>query len=196
MRNGKGFLWIAGLSVVLLGVAGRRAQVGRPHDPAAQPAAESDAASLPAGVVTTPAATGANRRPGAQSTTPTGRPSMRVFDWRQVESADYRTYVANLRSIGCPEQTIRDLVTADLQQAFAARRREVLAPHVRTNFWEAADRSTLARERRAVDEEFGNALRQVLGAEVAAPVAAAEWRAAEMELQLGFLPAQSMRRRV
>ena len=31
--------------------------------------------------------------------------------WSQVEPSDYRQYIANLRAIGCPEQTIRDLVT-------------------------------------------------------------------------------------
>ena len=31
------------------------------------------------------------------------------FSWRSVESDDYPTYVSNLREIGCPEQTIRDI---------------------------------------------------------------------------------------
>lgn len=36
------------------------------------------------------------------------------FRWSQIESSDYRTYVANLRAIGCPEQTIHDIITADV----------------------------------------------------------------------------------
>jgi hypothetical protein len=39
-----------------------------------------------------------------------------VFSWSQIESTDYRTYIVNLRSIGCPEQTIRDIITADVHE--------------------------------------------------------------------------------
>jgi hypothetical protein len=48
------------------------------------------------------------------------------FRWSQIESTDYRTYVANLRGIGCPEQTIRDIVTADVDEAFYVPKREEL----------------------------------------------------------------------
>jgi hypothetical protein len=43
------------------------------------------------------------------------------FHWSQIESTDYRTYVANLRSIGCPEQTIRDIIATDLHTVYAAQ---------------------------------------------------------------------------
>lgn len=43
------------------------------------------------------------------------------FRWSQLESADYPTYVANLRAIGCPEQTLRDIISADLHATFARR---------------------------------------------------------------------------
>jgi len=35
--------------------------------------------------------------------------------WSRLESTNYATYVANLRAVDCPEQTIRDIVLADLQ---------------------------------------------------------------------------------
>jgi len=41
----------------------------------------------------------------------------RAFQWNELESTDYRVYIANLRRIGCPEQTIRDIITADLAGA-------------------------------------------------------------------------------
>jgi LysM repeat protein len=44
------------------------------------------------------------------------------FTWQEVESSDYPTYVANLRAIGCPEQTIRDIIIADVNLLFAKRR--------------------------------------------------------------------------
>ena len=45
-----------------------------------------------------------------------------LFSWREVESADYPTYVANLRDIGCPEQTIRDIIIADVNVVYSRRR--------------------------------------------------------------------------
>ena len=43
------------------------------------------------------------------------------FHWSQLEADDYRTYIERLRSIGVPEQTIRDLVIADIDKLFAPR---------------------------------------------------------------------------
>ena len=45
-----------------------------------------------------------------------------LFSWRDVESGDYATYVANLRDIGCPEQTVRDIIIADVNALFARKR--------------------------------------------------------------------------
>ncbi len=36
-----------------------------------------------------------------------------VLDWRAVKSDDYKQYVANLRAVGCPKKTIRDVIVAD-----------------------------------------------------------------------------------
>src|SRR5690349_901682 len=36
--------------------------------------------------------------------------------WDQLESEDYRTYITRLRTINCPEQTIRDIIIADLDK--------------------------------------------------------------------------------
>jgi hypothetical protein len=47
------------------------------------------------------------------------------FNWSQVESTNYETYVANLRSIGCPQQTIRDILTADIDTAYIPRREQI-----------------------------------------------------------------------
>jgi len=52
-----------------------------------------------------------------------------VLTWRDIESDDYVTYVWNLRSIGCPEQTIRDIIVADVNELFTKRRAaEVITP--------------------------------------------------------------------
>lgn len=53
-------------------------------------------------------------------------PKSEPFRWSHLESTDYPTYVANLRGVGCPEQTIRDIVTADVDAAIYAPKREEL----------------------------------------------------------------------
>ena len=44
------------------------------------------------------------------------------FSWREIESGDYATYVANLRDIGCPEQTIRDIIIAEVNTLYSRKR--------------------------------------------------------------------------
>src|SRR5438045_4083586 len=51
------------------------------------------------------------------------------LSWSHVESPDYAVYIANLRSIGCPEQTIRDIIIADVNALYARRKAtEVITP--------------------------------------------------------------------
>lgn len=54
---------------------------------------------------------------------PTRTGSVEGFSWQRLESTDYRRYVANLRAIGCPERTVRDIVTADVHSLFVEKRR-------------------------------------------------------------------------
>ncbi len=42
-----------------------------------------------------------------------------AFHWSQLDSSDYRIYVKNLRAIGCPEPTVRAIVTADVHSVYA-----------------------------------------------------------------------------
>jgi len=58
------------------------------------------------------------------------------FDWRQVESADYKKYIANLRAIGCPEETIRDIIIADVDKLFEDRRKALRAANTKKfEYW-------------------------------------------------------------
>lgn len=50
------------------------------------------------------------------------------FTWHEVESADYAAYIKNLREIGCPESTIRDIIVADVNQLYAHRREKEIIP--------------------------------------------------------------------
>lgn len=57
------------------------------------------------------------------------------FDWAQLESSDYHEYVANLRAIGCPEPTVRDIISADVNDLFTPRVK-ALVDEVSGRFWE------------------------------------------------------------
>lgn len=57
------------------------------------------------------------------------------FDWNAVESDDYKKYIANLRSIGCPEETIRDIITADVGKLYDAKRKALAGPKKKFEFW-------------------------------------------------------------
>ena len=44
------------------------------------------------------------------------------FTWEEVESDNYVTYIKNLREIGCPDRTIRDIIVADVNALYTHRR--------------------------------------------------------------------------
>lgn len=120
------------------------------------------------------------------------------FDWRQVESEDYRMYVKNLRDVGCPDQTVQDIVAADVRQAFASKRAEVMAERYGDfKFWksdaeEASVRSKLETQRRAVDEEMSDVLRDLLDVDGIPLQTTAEWQQAALRQQLKFLPEEKL----
>lgn len=96
------------VNVVLIGLMGWFAQSARPP--------ESKPMSVPSVV--------ANDVPPSTLVETRGEPTG-AFRWSQIESPDYRTYIGNLRGIGCPERTIRDLITADVDSLYAVRRDEL-----------------------------------------------------------------------
>src|SRR5882724_511781 len=88
------------------------------------------------------------------------------FSWQQLESPDYQTYVANLRDIGCPEQTIRDIIIADVNAMYTRRRAtEILTPE--QEWWRTEPNSNLVQvateKARALDDERRGLLARLLG---------------------------------
>ena len=57
------------------------------------------------------------------------------FDWAQIETTDYRQYIANLRAVGCPELTVREMVVAELRDRYS-QRITTLVNSVTGQFWE------------------------------------------------------------
>jgi hypothetical protein len=77
-----------------------------------------------------------------------------AFHWGKVESPDYRKYIANLRAIGCPEETIRDIIIADVNKLFSTRLAELIGSGSR-NFWETAALCAKVKQR---DEQIARDL--------------------------------------
>ena len=84
----------------------------------------------------------------------------RLLSWKDIESDDYPTYAQNLRGIGCPPETVRDIIVADVNTLFE-RRRTSEVPHAAHQWWRlepdpelagqiAAKSAALERERRAL----------------------------------------------
>jgi len=67
------------------------------------------------------------------------RTEVKTLDWSSIESEDYATYIQNLRNIGCPEETIRDIIVADVDKLFAVRRRALDSPQPDWMFWRHSD---------------------------------------------------------
>ena len=88
------------------------------------------------------------------------------FSWQEVESSDYPTYISNLRNIGCPEQTIRDIIIADVNALYARRRAlELVTPE--QQWWRTEPDTNLLQvaieKARALDEERRGLLTRLLG---------------------------------
>jgi hypothetical protein len=73
------------------------------------------------------------------------------FDWRTVESEDYRQYVANLRAIGCPEKTLRDIIMADLTDLF--RQRAKRSTSNRFEYWKPGVFGNVSDEKRLAEQQ-------------------------------------------
>jgi len=82
---------------------------------------------------------------------PTPRPA--PFNWRQVESPDYKEYLANLRAIGCPEKTIKEIIVADVNDLFSARRAAITQTN-RFEYWRASAGQPTEEQRKQLQELF------------------------------------------
>ena len=89
------------------------------------------------------------------------------FSWQEVESDDYPTYIAKLRDIGCPEQTIRDIIIADVNALYARKRAtEIVTPE--QQWWRVEPDANVVQlataKSRELDRERRDLLARLLGA--------------------------------
>lgn len=122
--------------------------------------------------------------------------SSQHFDWRAVESEDYRKYIANLRSIGCPEETIRDIIVADVNKLFESRRKTLMGPAKKFEYWKpgammgAAFDPERTEKERALNKEKRALLTELLGTAPDEKPDLLAGAASQIETMFDFLPAE------
>jgi hypothetical protein len=119
---------------------------------------------------------------------------VRKITWQMVESPDYREYINNLRAIGCPDETIRDIIVADVNKLYDQKKKEVRGEPRRYEFWKpgnpffsSVDGEVMSKIR-ALDEEKNDVLR-ALGIEPDFKTQAAQ-AFNPFEAMMDFLPEQ------
>jgi hypothetical protein len=93
------------------------------------------------------------------------------FTWRLLESADFKRYIENLRSVGCPEQTIQDIIVAEVNKLYAGKEAALRLRPEHLKPWEMFGASRFAemdRERkfRQLMREKRALLKDLLGIDV------------------------------
>ena len=100
-----------------------------------------------------------------------------TFRWSQLESEDYKEYIARLRNFGVPEKVIRDIIIADVQKLYRPRFAALRPPKKPANpkFWETRnqgyypnrDQTKEQREQaKALQKEQTELIKTLLGADV------------------------------
>ncbi len=87
--------------------------------------------------------------------------------WRRIESEDFPIFIANLREVGCPERTIRDIVADEIQGLFDGRRADSTEPDA---YWWTEEEQYADDRRKKIAEarlelEQRSVLKALLGVE-------------------------------
>lgn len=99
------------------------------------------------------------------------------FDWGSVESQDYLEYIENLRAIGCPEETIRDIIIADINKLYASKMAALYPSAKDIKFWRVDDLAAHKEEkerkhsRRDLEQEKRELIQQLIGVDYEAEMA-------------------------
>ena len=51
------------------------------------------------------------------------------FSWKELDSPEYARFIANLRSVGCPRETLVDIVVSEVNRLYVARAKDAMKDH-------------------------------------------------------------------
>jgi hypothetical protein len=88
------------------------------------------------------------------------------FTWDQVESDDYTKYIDSLRAVGCPEEKVRYIILADINELCAKRRMKEAVAHD-IQWWHAEPEmmlvNVLHEKGRELEEQRRRLITKLLG---------------------------------
>ena len=116
-------------------------------------------------------ATAADSNVVASSSAPKPTFTSKKFNWQDVESDAYRTYIESLRAVGCPDDKIRTIVVADVNELFDKRRLQEAVRHDiqwwRPEAQNLAIVNVLQERGRALEDQRAALIAKLLGEEAA-----------------------------
>lgn len=118
------------------------------------------------------------------------------FRWAQLESEDYKTYIARLRSVGCPEETIRDIIIADLDKLLASEIAGAIGRRKDLRYWHPEEEEMLNdvnpsdayRKQREIEKRKQEIIRELVGADLSRERMKTSGHEDYYERRLKFLP--------
>jgi hypothetical protein len=118
------------------------------------------------------------------------------FQWAQLESEDYPTYIKRLRAIGCPEQTIRDIIIADLDKLLAPKVQGIYGRRPEVHYWDCEeeelannyDHREWQRQEREIDREKRRLIQELVGVDLVRERLKLKGYEDYYERRLAFLP--------
>jgi hypothetical protein len=118
------------------------------------------------------------------------------LQWAQLESEDYKTYIARLSSIGCPEQTIRDIIIADLDKLMAPELQALYGRRKELKYWHPEEEEMLndvnprevARKEHELDKRKRDIVRELVNVDLQRERMRASGQEDYYERRLSFLP--------
>lgn len=116
--------------------------------------------------------------------------------WDQLESEDYKTYIERLRSINCPEQTIRDIIIADLDKLLAPQFHAIYGRKADVKYWQSEeeelannyDHREWARKERELDKQKRQIVKELVGVDLVRERLKQKGYEDYYERRLSFLP--------
>ena len=120
-------------------------------------------------------------------------PGVEKFSWAQLVSLDFKVYRDRLRSIECPEATVRDIIIAEINEVFRPKRTEILAA-AQSRYWELSAKGKKALEEvetslEKLDEEHQALIDEVLGRDVEDEESERKRQTQSWERHYSWLPA-------
>ena len=94
--------------------------------------------------------------------------TQKKFNFEQIESSDYQTYIKSLRAVGCPEDKVRYIIMADINELFAKKRKDVAITND-SKWWKAQTdimiANALQQKGRELEEERRSMIERLLGSD-------------------------------